>query len=249
MNDTDLQAFELHAKLNSYKRKVDLAKELIYRALEQMPNPYIAFSGGKDSTVVLDLVRSINADVVAQYGHEQWVLPETEQFIKSKQNLVMTALPDRHSEWFTVWDNPDDVPPGVIYVDRNLYTEFDYAKKLLGFDGCFLGLRSEENSYRRLHLGLRGPLFYCKKHGMIECNPIHNWSVMDVWAYITNQKIDYNGVYDVLSRLQIELKYQRVGPVSQWRALKCGQIAILKKGWPDFYNKFELAYPQASLHV
>lgn len=236
----------LHAQLKSFRYKVARAMRLVERALAQMPAPYVAFSGGKDSTVTLDLVRRIAPDTPAQYGHEQWILPETEELIRRTPNVVQTALPDRHSEWYTVWDDPSDVPPGVIYVDRDIYTEFNYARELLGFDGCFLGLRKEENSYRYLHLKRRGPLFHCERHGMLECCPIHDWTVMDVWAYIYSRDLDYNRAYDRLSEIGVPLERQRIGPLSQWKALGYGQIAILKRGWPDLWNRFAAAFPEAS---
>lgn len=238
------EAARLYAKLRDHRRKVDLSLALINRALDSMPNPYISFSGGKDSTVVMDLVRRIRPDTPAQYGHEQWLLPETDAIISRTDNLVITALPDHHTEWFSVWDDPADVPDGVIYIDPAKYDEFNYQRLLLGFDGCFLGLRAAENSYRYMHLATHGPLAYCKRHGMTECSPIHNWSTLDVWAYIVDRELDYNAAYDRLAELGVPLDHQRIGPLAQWRALNYGQIAILKRGWPELYNSLAAMYPQ-----
>jgi 3'-phosphoadenosine 5'-phosphosulfate sulfotransferase (PAPS reductase)/FAD synthetase len=236
-----------HSQTPAFARRVNAALALVERMFEQAPRAYVAFSGGKDSSVVLHLVRWIRPETMAHYGHEQWVFPETEALIAATPNLVQTALPDRHAEWFSVWQDPSEVPEGVIYVDpAKGLTEWNYGHELLGGDGTFLGLRAEENSERRLHLKRHGPLFYCHRHGLWECNPIHNWSVIDVWAYIVANHVPYNAAYDRLGAMGVPLQYQRIGPLAQGRVLAWGgQMSKLKRGWPELFNRFAAAFPEA----
>lgn len=234
-----------HARSPRFQRAVDEANRLIEEGLKRMESPAIAFSGGKDSTVVLDLVRRQNPAVVAHFGHEQWLLPETEQFVGQVDNLIKSALPDNHAEWFSVWDNPDDVPDDVMYIDKNKYTEFDYGRKMMGWDGVFLGLRAEENAYRKIFLRKLGPMRYCKKHDMWECNPIAWWKVEDVWAYIVSRDIQYNRAYDKLAELGLPIQHRRIGPMAQQRVLEHGQMVILRRGWPEVFERFAAAHPEA----
>ena len=52
-------------------------------------NVYVAFSGGKDSTVLLDIVRKVYPDVPAVYADTGLEYPEIKEFVKSKQNVVI----------------------------------------------------------------------------------------------------------------------------------------------------------------
>jgi len=50
---------------------------------------YVSFSGGKDSTVLLDLVRKMYPDVVAVYVNTGLEYPEINEFVKTIPNVVM----------------------------------------------------------------------------------------------------------------------------------------------------------------
>ena len=49
---------------------------------------YVAFSGGKDSTVLLHIVRSMYPDVVAAFNNTGLEFPEIKQFVKKTENVV-----------------------------------------------------------------------------------------------------------------------------------------------------------------
>lgn len=74
-----------------YEKKVLWAKEKIREFLEQFPNSYIAFSGGKDSSVLLHLVRSIKTDCVAIFSDTTMELPEIYSHINNTQNVITNS--------------------------------------------------------------------------------------------------------------------------------------------------------------
>lgn len=250
MLDHERRLFEFHAKSVGFRRRVAEAEAIIQQALACMAVPVVAFSGGKDSTIVLNLVRAIRPETPAHFGHEQWILPETEEFVATIPNLIRTALPDRHAEWFDVWRDEDAVPDGIQLVDKSAgLNEFNYEREMLHFDGKFLGLRSDENNYRRIFLKRHGTLFFCHRHGLWECNPLARWSVLDVWAYIVQYDVPYNAAYNKLAALGVSLEKRRIGPLAQERILGCGQLAILKRGWPDLFNRFAARFPEARSYI
>lgn len=72
----------------SFYQKIKVAENKIREWYEHYDgNVYIAFSGGKDSTVLLDLVRSIYPDVPAVFVDTGLEYPEVKEFVKTFDNV------------------------------------------------------------------------------------------------------------------------------------------------------------------
>lgn len=238
-------ALKLRAALPEFKRRVVEAQRLIERMLEVASAPYVALSGGKDSTVVRDLVCRQTPDTPCIYVDDEWRLPETDAYLSAIPNLRRVAKRGEHAEWFTAWD--EKKPSDAEWLGDDYRP--DWARATLGYDGCFLGLRIEENTRRRLYLRRYGPLHFNQRRDAWQCSPIAKWSTADVWTYILSRDIPCNTAYDVLERIGVPLEEQRIGPFAVERALGYGQLAILKRGWPDLFNRFAEKYPEARSYV
>ena len=112
------------------------------------------------------------------------------------------------------------------------------------FDGVFLGLRAEESPGRRKLLECRGDLFWQKRDGLWECLPIGWWTWKDVWAYIVTRGIDYCAVYDRLMELDIPPEDCRLSYWAGETKRRWGRWAILKRGWPELFNRFAAEFPE-----
>ena len=65
--------------------KIKIAKEKIQEFYDAFDgNVYVSFSGGKDSTVLLDLVRQLYPDIPAVFSNTGLEYPEIRSFAKSK---------------------------------------------------------------------------------------------------------------------------------------------------------------------
>lgn len=87
MNKTELimlQTLPLDIKIAKSKRRI---QEWIDHYGED--KVYISFSGGKDSTVLLDLVRQVNPNIPAVFVDTGLEYPETKEFIKSIDNVTV----------------------------------------------------------------------------------------------------------------------------------------------------------------
>ena len=78
-----LQALPLDAKILKTQQRI---REWYY-AWDGMV--YVSFSGGKDSTVLLDLVRELYPDVPAVFLDTGLEYPEIKEFVKSKENVTI----------------------------------------------------------------------------------------------------------------------------------------------------------------
>jgi len=78
----------------SLKAKVTLSKKKIQQWLDHWDDQcYVAFSGGKDSTVLLDLVWSINPRIPAVFVDTGLEYPEIRDFVKSYGDRVVWLKP------------------------------------------------------------------------------------------------------------------------------------------------------------
>ena len=87
MNKTELimlQSLPLDIKIAKSKRRIQ--EWIEYYGEDKV---YISFSGGKDSTVLLDLVRQVNPDIPALFVDTGLEYPETKEFIKSIDNVTI----------------------------------------------------------------------------------------------------------------------------------------------------------------
>ena len=68
--------------------KIELTKRRIREFYEHFDGQvYVSFSGGKDSTVLLDIVRSLYPNVLAVFVDTGLEYPEVRQFVKSMENV------------------------------------------------------------------------------------------------------------------------------------------------------------------
>lgn len=79
-------------KLN-LSQKIDYSKDIITRFYETMKGKvFIAFSGGKDSIVLLHLVRTIYPDVKAVYNYKGTEYPNIWESIQKVENILLLRL-------------------------------------------------------------------------------------------------------------------------------------------------------------
>lgn len=246
MRIIDRPEYRLVPRLPAYQRLVARSLLLIESWLACCQQPTVSVSGGKDSSVMLDLVRRVSPEVVAIHHHDEWLLPETEVYLRTVPNLIQLAHTCRHTDYFTAWDYaeaPPHLPAGVVWCEGRATT---WCLKH-GYDAVAIGLRADENTYRRLHIKARGQLFWCQKNTQWYCYPMAWWKTRDIWAYIRERNLPYNAAYDRLLELGAPASYQRLGPMATARAT--GTLQWLRAGWPELFYRFRQCYPAAGIDV
>lgn len=145
---------------------------------------YVAFSGGKDSVTVLDLVKRAGVKFDAHYNIMTIEPPELISFIQQEYPEVIL-----------------ETPPASMF---DLVRKFGfpplrtkrYCCRLLkvhtGQDRYKVtGLRADESRYRKLR-----QKFEITRTGQRQLNLIIDWTEKDIWEYIRANGVKYCRLYD-----------------------------------------------------
>lgn len=177
--------------MHSLQEKLAASRQFL-TSLAARHNPAriaVAWTAGKDSTVVLDLWREVlGVPVTAINLDTGCKFPE------------ILALRDRLAgEWgvtlHVARPLPEDVPD-VIAADKLACCGALKVRPLrramaeLGTEVLLTGIRADENPSRT------GLSHLEDRQGYIQANPILDWTEMDVWAHTTTRGLPYCTLYD-----------------------------------------------------
>jgi len=258
MRDMECLQLMLHSKLPAFKRKVEKAQKIIDEAFIRIEKPYLAFSGGIDSTVLLDLIEKLGYRIPVLFGDDGWDYEETMLFLSAMEwkygfDLLRIRCLDPWRDWCIKMGRPELTEQGegmdaAWYNPHKWHATWNSLKDAVmhGYDGVFLGLLAGESRGRRMitHDGHR-PIYQVKQEqDMWHCSPLASWTKKDVWAYTINHGLSHNLVYDRLADLDVPLEYRRVGPLTCYRVLQYGSGVKLRQGWPELYNELSSVFPK-----
>jgi phosphoadenosine phosphosulfate reductase len=187
MDERWRETFRLHARMEQYEMRLHEANVAIQKAIAAARRPYVAFSGGKDSTVMLHLVLQHAPEIMVHHWDYGIYMPRPlEEEIRS--NAVRIGIRDLRIETSPLYDSN---PQGPVWY-REYFDRIVPRYIAEGFDRVFVGLRSEESGKRRRRIKAGRSL-----SPIGESWPIHDWTWMDVWAFIVSNELPYPSYYDV----------------------------------------------------
>jgi 3'-phosphoadenosine 5'-phosphosulfate sulfotransferase (PAPS reductase)/FAD synthetase len=180
MDEAEQLAFSGLAKTKRFQEKVEKAIRLIQETYRKQ-HSHVAYSCGKDSTVVFHLVQQIDPSVPAYFcsteqknyidNYEEVCAMQSKGFGSIIKEVMLTPV-----NW-----EPNKSIKDIIDAPLN--------------DTCYLGLRKSESKNRRIALSKFGLHHYYKSGGERVC-PIANWTDIDVWAYIAANNLPCLSFYD-----------------------------------------------------
>lgn len=200
----------LHQKL--------LAAKKIIKEHEPPEGYYLGFSGGKDSIVLLDLVKRSKVKFEVFYNVTTIEHPETLEFVKTFPE-VQFLQPKASIEELII---KKGFPPLQKYRYCTTELKIKHGRDRLKL----IGIRAEE-SPRRANLN---PMKLDGKDRYIY--PIFDWTAADIWQYIGKYGLRYHPLYNC--------GYKRIGCVLCPFAPK-KQIELEIEKYPDIVEKYHQA--------
>lgn len=232
---------------------------------------FVAWSGGKDSTVVVDMAIQVDPHVPVVVYDSGLLFPETVAYIR---HLATEWRLDLHwiraePDLLTIfaasggWDMnaPDRELKGQI---GDVLIREPAAKAHARFGrGSLWGVRAEEEK-GRVHLYRTALAEATRQHpqltreqtraryggmitrqdGTVTYGPIWDWSRTDVFQYLHSRRIPPNPLYAALAAAGAPEHRIRVDSILDAGHLSHGEMAWLQKGWPSLFDSLAAVLPR-----
>lgn len=187
--------------MSGYRRLEDRAKALMGDFLAQCEAPYVGWSGGKDSTVLLALLADMgrtDVPVLTQTDDLDW--PDKLDHCRRVVEVLGFSDYEVRASSVSAADQLQAVLDGR---QRDIRGTFSHVIEGYVRDrartGMILGLRAEESRARAIVRSRHGKVF-TGNDGRMRCYPLMDWAGIDVFAAIISRGLPYMGLYDETSR-------------------------------------------------
>lgn len=190
---------KIYANLSVYKNKLKNTQKAIKDMLKICDKPYVAFSCGKDSSVLADMVLRIKPTIPLR-------------FISSGETRILHNVDDVINYFVKKYDaNVEEICFDRVWTNEWRNATFDEQRKAgnkdiqtisnAGYDGVFMGLRIEESRGRSISLkqckteGLPRFMYRYANKDFYRMCPLASWKTADIGAYILENDIPFLNWY------------------------------------------------------
>lgn len=254
------ESLRLHARLPVFHRHVEAARAQVRRALAVGPC-VVATSGGKDSTALLHVARSVDTAITgywidsgcetdwtvatiaalqARYPVEtiqpRWSLPEMVQMVGGLGYQGPKRLEgDWH--WLPADYRRVQIDEPAAAMQRRIEARTGRAPAV-----TLLGLRREESRARSINAKAHGVLYQRADETWI-ATPIATWSGRDVLAYFLQHDLPISPVY-LQDEPDLEARTRRRTDAALWaHGVDTGKWARLRQEHPRLWQQLTSLFP------
>lgn len=238
-------------QINIYgKTKLEVSIERL-KAFEPEQGYFLAYSGGKDSTVIKALAEMARVKFTAHYQVTSCDPPELVQFVKQQKDVVMDIPRYKDGVAVTMWNL---IPKRKMPPTRIIRYCCQFLKEQSGI-GEFVvtGVRQEESIRRKrtragLEIGqtktgrreLLDPdnnrqeyMEICRTKAQKVLNPIIDWTTEEVWEFINRFDIPYCSLYDEgytrLGCIGCPMSYNKKSELERWPKIRESYIRAFER--------------------
>lgn len=193
----------------SLDEKIKYSLSLIEKTLaKHSPEYCIACSFGKDSTVLLHLVRQVEPNIKVIFNNTGIEFKETLQFrdfLVKEWNLNYYELHPDKSFWQCVEEygfpkqrfkgkTHSGGKPKCCYYLKMRPAQLFYKKN--GIKCVFVGITYDESYQRKWQIIRHTDYYYVKKEKIYKTLPLAYWNEDEVWEYIKRYNLPINPAYE-----------------------------------------------------
>ena len=223
--------------------KVEATTDFIREVLAQHKKPVVACSFGKNSMIVLHIVRQFDPNVHVLFNNTLVEYPDTYQFkrmIAEKWGLNLVETKPTKTFWWVTENYGFPLFSRKGYKDASksccrYLKEYPVEKilRMYKFDLYFTGLTRHESRRREFSARKYGKYFYSKRAKHWKCHPLQDWTEEDVWNYHEINGLPHNGVYDKEAPDGFKI---RTGCWCCTIPIKYGKIEFLRTNYPKLWR-------------
>lgn len=169
--------------------KINRAEEVIKEALVKAKNPFVAFTGGKDSLTTLHIVRGVNnGPVSALFIDTSAHFKEIYLFVDKMIKLWnLNLVKEKNEEALKTIKIAEDKQHCCMQLKAQVLIN---SIKKYNIDYLFTGIRRDEQEQRR------DEKFISPREDHVRVNPVVEFTEKDVWEYIRRFNLPYCSLYD-----------------------------------------------------
>lgn len=250
-------------------KSIDLLLQRIESHLDASEG-YVAFSGGKDSLVTLDLARRVDPEVPVVFFDSGFEYPETYEYLLQLRDLWalnLVVVPAQLSTWEVLarsghWTHDRGSSVETWNLHEVLIGEPSRRAHELFGPGELWGVRAEESKGRRMAYAValnRRPCDCCANHaarqrrhgglihrkdGTVAFGPVWDWTDSEIWGHIGRHQLPVNPVYERLREIGAPETFWRVSHMVDGARLEDGRLVWLQRGWPALFNEIAAVLPR-----
>jgi phosphoadenosine phosphosulfate reductase len=260
LKEYEREMYLLKSKSKRFKRLVENTKEIIHQALKKEGEWIISFSGGKDSTVLADLLSKcgFKGDGIYFYYSKYENPDENTKQVKWANeyygyNIKTVKCYGSHDAWKEV-GHFFNIPTTDIekIAAKKCCKDFkEQSERFMAngeYENIFMGLCKDESRARQISLNIKGKLYQTKFRCGWTCCPLADWTASDIWAYIVSEELPYLSVYDLSHWNREKIRNELTVLYCPDLVLK-GEFLQFRMAYPNLFAEMCKEFPQIREYV